>query len=88
MNKDIFIHLSAEKYCKPGVINLLASPQDFKELEDFFSRHFGSIAYVKDEMGFPTQAYRVPAGHKFARDENGQLLKDASTDADGQTKSS
>jgi hypothetical protein len=52
---------------------LLAAPADFKELEAFFSTHFDTQSFTKDEMGFPVAQFECPKGSMFVRDENGNL---------------
>lgn len=73
--KELMIHLSAEKYAKPGTIHLLASYADFKELEDFLSANFDTCAFDKDELGFPSVCYKVKKGSKFLRNEDGTFTR-------------
>lgn len=74
-SKDLHIHLGHSAYVKPGDIQLLASPQDYKELEAFLSSHFNTVSFTHDDMGFPEQKFVCPKGSVFVRDENGELVR-------------
>lgn len=76
VTKDLFIKLQADPYAKPGHIFLLASPQDYKELEEFFSSHFNTLSYTHDETRFPIKLFKCPKGSMFVRDENGAIVLD------------
>jgi len=74
--KELYIHLGTSVYVKPGQIHLLASPQDFKELEVFFSSNFDTLSFTRDEFGLPEQLYVCPKGSMFVRSETGEVTGD------------
>jgi len=79
MNNELpklYIHLGTAWEAKPGFIHLLASPQDYEKMQIFFSKHFDTLSYIHDEIGFPGLLYEVKKGSMFLRDENGELIQD------------
>lgn len=71
--KEIHIHLGASHYTLAGQIHLLAAPADYVELQEFFSKHFDTLNYTHDEMGFPETLYRCPKGFMFVRHKDGEI---------------
>jgi hypothetical protein len=82
-NPKLFIHLGAHHYTKPGYIHLLASFQDYEKLQIFFSKHFDTLSYTHDEIGFPVSLYECPKDSMFLRDEKGELLQEKMEKAKG-----
>lgn len=74
--EKVHIHLSADSYVRPGEIHLSAAYADFKEIEDFLSKHFITCSYTHDEIGFPVRYFECPRGSKFMRNKDGGLISD------------
>ena len=59
-NLRITIHLSGEPMCPPGRAHLLAAPSDFRELLDFFSKHFEVAEFATGDSGARYHVKYVP----------------------------